>query len=606
MRPRKIAALMAVILLSLLLSPAALAAQFEAEMSPAEMQGPGEASLKLTITNDSDRVMENISVSGLGYSYNIPESVEPGSTVFCPLSGITVTQEMLGQQLQFTVSWTENGESKTGSVFATVAFGSGVKLEASRTADRTQAPTGGQIILTYTITNTGSAPLTGVSLTDKKVAGSKPLAEKMTLLPGQPYSLTYIYTMGDGYVTSAPVVTYMTEGSETPQTYTIAPIDLLMINPRLEVNVSQGPSTPDGTVFTLEIENNGNQTISKISITDEQGNKVNEEPFVLTVGEKKALTYTVLTEEARNVRFTVKGVDATKQPYEDNTKKFEARPYIDPNLIGLSFGAFSVRALEQDGTMRVRFHLNNTGSVPMRNLTIREIELGELKVIEELPVGESDFETELNIGEPRALVFTLDAVDPVGNPYTFTSNLNAAYLNADNAPASSPLLPGSVTEKDSGRKTGSVSETLLTLFIIIAVLTAAAGAALAVLTKRERIYARERRRASQRQYADNSGAQRRPAQPRETSPAGTQPERRGSPTEQSVRQNERTYREKPMQPYHSSRPLREPSSAAYVPGQNRPADGPYQTYSSGKQRPDPQLPFEIRNQPRHIGPKEDE
>jgi hypothetical protein len=413
--------------------------------------------------------------------------------------------------------------------------------------------------------------------------------------------------MGDGYVTSAPVITYKAEGSETPQTYTIAPIDLLMINPKLEVNVNQGPSTPDGTVFTLDIENNGNQTISKISITDELGNKVNEEAFVLTVGEKKSLTYTVLTEETRNVRFTIKGVDGTRQPYEDNTKKFEVRPYIDPNLIGLSFGAFSVRALEPDGTMRVRFHLNNTGSVPMRNLTIREIELGELKVIEELPIGESDFEMELNIGEPRPLVFTLDAADPVGNPYTFTSNLNAAYLNIDNAPVSSPLLPGSVTEKDnSGRKAGSVSSTLLTLFIIIAVLTAAAGAALAVLTQKERRYARERRRTSQRQYADPSAASRRPAQPQEASPAAGRPTRQAAYGEQPVRQSERIYRERPMQPYRSSRPLQEPSNASYVRGQNKPADGPYKTFSSGKQRPDPELPFEIRNQPRHIDPKENE
>lgn len=605
MRPRKIAAILIVILLSLSLSPAAFAAQFEAEMEPVQMQQPGLASLKLTITNDSGYTMENINVSGLGYSYRIPESVEPGSTVYCPLSGINITQEMLGQELEFTVFWTENGEQKTGVVTAVVLFGSGVTLDAMRTADRTQAPTGGQINLTYTIRNTGAVAISGISLVDRKIAGKTPLAENISLLPGQEHIVYHVYTMGDGYVTSAPVVTYTPAGSETPQTYSIAPIDLLMINPKLEVSVTQGPATPDGTVFTLVIYNNGNQTISRISVRDELGNKVNEEPFVLTIGETKTLTYTVLTEETRNVRFTYEGVDGTKQPYEDKTKKFEVRPYIDPDLIGLSFGAYSVRALEPDGTMKVRFHLNNTGSVPMKNLTIREIELGELKIIDELPVGESDFEMELNVGGPRPMVFTLDAVDPVGNPYTFTSNLNAAYLDIEHAPVSSPLLPGSVTEQTGkSRKTASVSETLLTLLIIIAVLTLAAGIALAMVTTNERRYAMERRRASQRRLGGSSNTPRRPSlQPK--GPAGERTVQQRSANDHPAQQhNAQAYREKPVQPYRSSRPLRDPVNVSYVSKEQRPQDGPYSTFSESRQRPDPQLPFEIRNQPRHIDPKE--
>ncbi|OQB24391.1 MAG: hypothetical protein BWY11_01127 [Firmicutes bacterium ADurb.Bin182] len=619
MKPNRIAAILIIVLLSFSLCSAALAAQFVTEMSPAYMQAAGEASLKLTITNDSDFTMENISVSGLGYLYNIPDSVAPGSTVYCPLSGIMITEDMLNKPLEFTVSWTENGEAKTKNITATVSLGSGAALEATRTADRTQAPTGGQIMLTYTIRNTGAAAVKGISLVDKKIAGSTPLIKDVSLLPGQEYFFSHPFIMGSGYVTSAPVITYTPEGSEVPITYSIPPIDLLMINPKLEVDVTQGPTTPDGTVFTLNIENNGNQTISKISITDELGNKVNEELFVLTVGEKRTLTYTVVTDATRNIRFTIKGVDGTKQPYEDTTKKFEVRPYIDPDLIGLSFGAFSAKALQPDGTMKVRFHLNNTGSVPMHNLTIREIELGELKIIDELPLGESDFELELNVGEPRPMVFTLDATDPVGNPYTFTSYLNAAYLKTDSAPVASPLLPDTDSGSDGAKKIGSISETLLTLLIIIAVLTVFAGIALCVLTEKERRAKRGHKKSQSR--ADSSVTPRRPEKRREM------PGREFAVKSEAYEKHTRSggiVREKPLQPYLSSRPLREQIDEQYVPrnvklkkdgGGNytaRPGPAPEhygeinapgtapRTQSAARERPDPQLPFEIRNRPRHM------
>ena len=88
-----------------------------------------------------------------------------------------------------------------------------------------------------------------------------------------------------------------------------------MVNSRISVEVIQGEATAAGVTFTLNLTNNGNQKISDIKITDDQGNRVNSDSFALAIGENRQLTYNVVTEEERYVTFSITGVTTSGDKY---------------------------------------------------------------------------------------------------------------------------------------------------------------------------------------------------------------------------------------------------------------------------------------------------
>ena len=210
----------------------------------------------------------------------------------------------------------------------------------TRSASTKQASPGEEITLTYRISNTGDAPITVTSLVDREIGGKDSmLKEKQTIEAGASAEVQYVYKMGKSTVTSEPKVTYKDTATKEEGTASAAAITLGMVNSRISVEVIQSEATAAGVTFTLNLTNNGNQKISDIKITDDQGNRVNGDSFALAIGENRQLTYNVVTEEERYVTFSITGVTTSGDKYEDKTKSYVVRKYIDPDLLGIQFTA---------------------------------------------------------------------------------------------------------------------------------------------------------------------------------------------------------------------------------------------------------------------------
>lgn len=504
----RIAGLLALLLCLGLANPA-LAAKLSAEANPASLAAAGEVTLTVTVKNDGEVPMENLNISSAfsGIEFNTQGvSIAPGSSQ--PFSVTTnLSDAALGQALNFAVSWTENGEQKTGSASVTVERLANASLTASFSASKTQASQGEVITLTYTLTNTGSVPITVTSVVDKGVS-SKPIAEKVTVQPGMPLAIPYEYTMGAATVTSTPIITYV-DGAGATQTLTLKETTLGMVMSKLSLEVTQGEPSANGVPFSLKLTNNGNQKISAIQVKDELGNKVNSAEFALAVGESRLLNYTVLSDTERYVVFTVTGKSASGEAYENKTKSYVVRKYIDPALLGIEFKAAVVETLNAAGSIKVRFSLNNSGSLEMKNLVISEKRVeqneGEEKpkeilteITREESIAPGLFETEqtVHVGEPREMTFVIALDDPAGNTYTYT-----AYITADSV----GVYDGSQAEvvqqeviEGLGERIGSgISRALSVALVVLVVLIVLAVIALAILGHLERKQKREaaRRRA---------------------------------------------------------------------------------------------------------------
>lgn len=491
--------------LCLCLCTSAFAAEITGSSTPESLSASGNVTFTFAIHNDSAATMTDIRIryNGSEFFTTVGVSIEPGASQSFTSSPLTVPEALIGQPIPFEVTWLEDGAARSAQPTITVQSAvndplsqlpQNASLTATRTVSASQASTGEVITLTYTVTNSGVTPITGVSITDKEIGGREPMVKDVTIQPGVPYVFTYDYTMGRSTVTSSPVIAYLlpdgTEGKVT-----VSERVLGMINSRLSVAVEQGVASEEGQTFTLTLTNDGNQRISKIKITDELGSSV-AETFQLAIGESKTLTYTVPTTEARNVVFNIVGEDGVGQQYSDKTQSYAVRKYIDPSLIGIDFSAAVVETLNSAGSITVNFTVTNTGSLTMEDMVLRESEYGEIYRLDTFAPGTQTINQKVNVGTPRDLTFTLEIADPSGNLYTYTAYITADYVGTA---ASTDETPAIETPADLVAEVGSsVSSALRTVLIVLAVLTVVAGVALVILSALEK---KERERIARRRAA---------------------------------------------------------------------------------------------------------
>ena len=512
--------LLALLLCFGLWAPAAQAAQIQAQSSPAAMTTGGEVTFSITITNDGEAVMENVQISSAysGIAFDgVGASIDPGAEKTFSAT-VIISEAALDQPISFDLNWLENGELRSDSTAITIQRQAAAVLSGSVSVDKTQASQGETVNITYTLTNSGMTPVSVVSLADKEIS-SKPIAENVVVDPGAPLVLTYEFTMGSATVTSAPVITY-DDGLGNTQTLKLKETTLGMVMNKLSMEVTQGEGTVNGVPFTLNLTNNGNQRISDIQVTDELGNKVNDGTFALAVGETRQLSYTVLTDTERYVVFHVSGESASGEKYENNTKSFVVRKYIDPALLGIDFSAAVLEPLNSAGSITVRFTINNTGSLDMTDLVISEKTQGTdeegnpTDVLTEITrkdvVGPGEFSSDqvIFVGQPRELVFQLDMTDPAGNPYTYTAHITGdsigVYDPADAEEAQQDVIQALGVQIGTG-----ISRALSVALIVLAVLIVLAIIALIVLRRLER----QRQELLRQQQADQDTLTGRPSQP---------------------------------------------------------------------------------------------
>jgi uncharacterized repeat protein (TIGR01451 family) len=483
----------------LLFCSAAMAASISITSDPSALSSEGgSVQLSISLANDSEYSMENISISNNGTAFfNTSGAViGPGETTTFSQS-VSIPAAVLGQPIAFDVVWTENGEQKSSTVSVTILnSGAGTAAEAALSvsvkASSSQASRGESITLTYTITNSGVTAVSGISLTDKEIGGRQAMISDITVEPGTPYVYVYEYTMGSSTVVSAPVITYKGSDGST-MTVTGSEKTLGVVNSKISVKVTQGTATEEGQQFTIALTNNGNQRITKIKVTDELGNAVNSESISLAIGESSTLTYTVPTTETRNVVFNIFGVDATNTNYTDHTETFVVRKYIDPSLIGISFSAEVASPLDSNGSISLNFTIENTGSMDMQNLRLSESEYGELYILESVPRGTQTINQKMSVGSPRDLLFKLEIEDPSGNVYTYSAYIKADYVGVE---AAATAEPSTDDEEDVLNEVGgSISSALRTVLIVLIILTVIAGIALIILDHQEK---EERKRIARR------------------------------------------------------------------------------------------------------------
>ena len=473
---------------------------------PPEVTHPPEPT-----TPPHDGSYSGISISNAyGVSFETSGVTVPagGSRTFT--SSMHVTTAMIGTTLSFTVTWSDGGSSMSETVTAMITRANTAYLRVTRTATPAKASPGTTVRLTYTFVNTGSLKLVNITLVDRKVTGSSsPMLTPFSLDPGQTTNFNYDMVMGSSTVESAPQVTYYAYGSSSALTATVASLTIGLLNSQLTKEVVRGTATPEGVPFTIYLTNNGNQKLNSLVVKDELGNAVYGSGFSLAVGESKTLQAFIPNPNGvRYVVFKITGTDANGTAFSDNTESFVVRPYIDKSQLKLKFTAHTIEPLDSSNKMTVEFDLENTGSLPYRNLVLTEEQLGySLHTWDSFESGASDtLKLDIALDGERELIFKLTAEDTSGNPYTFEAYVTASYLDAESlVPVQEPKVPSNsnegvnvvadeaaLGEKLDGLIT-STGEKLVKWFRVLGIIAIAAAAAMIVLGISEIVIRRNNR-----------------------------------------------------------------------------------------------------------------
>ncbi|HML66926.1 MAG TPA: hypothetical protein PKA81_00900 [Clostridia bacterium] len=465
-------------------------ARININANPSELTDAGNVTFTFEIANyNADYPMSDVGITYNGKLYDVLHGAQipPSGSARDIALNLAVPQSQLGKPITFLITWTRNGEPMSQEAQYTVAQAENPIITVTRTAHKTNAKPGDKVTVTYTIKNTTKFDMTDITLIDENIS-DQPIFQNETLRASRTTSYDFAYTMGDQSVTSTPIVTYTVNGKA--KTFSsLEPLELVMVRIQLDMRVQAGTPTSTGVTFTIDVTNSGTQAISSISIVDERGNPVNDAPFNLAPGENRSLSYIVvplMTEPLRNVQFKLTGTDPFAQPYElAPADIYEVYPYVDASQINVSVRAETVTPWTQEsGKLTARITITNHSTVELTGITVSETVIGVIKNYDLLPVGETTFDQEIQLGSPRNLNITVKGYDPTGTNRALANCVMPVAYGTETAAPATPT-----PQQTAGREFnifGGINNGIAIILIILGVLMVLSVIILVALTAMER------------------------------------------------------------------------------------------------------------------------
>ncbi|MBQ9949919.1 MAG: hypothetical protein IJO93_04275 [Clostridia bacterium] len=465
--------------------PHSHAATLEVSLSNDTFLTGDKTDVTLTVYNDSQYPMEDISVSAGGSNYDFGSvAIAAGATQEITIPGFYVSESFIGKDMIFAMSWTENGKQKTESVSVFIhdannpgetvppTFAPEELIEFTCSCDNPAAETGSEVKLIYNVVNNSDFDMTDITVTDGAIA-SEPVVQGGTVPAKDSKTFTYNYTMGEENVTASPIMSYMMEGEIKSLRGNSITLECVTVS--MTVNVLPQDPDEDGTEFIIKIANNGNKPISSIRVYKNEEKIVHA--FDLGVGDARDISYVEDPKGKSEVFFKVTGTLATGEAYEYVSKTYTVWEYIDPETVGMEFTVEVAKALDEDGYINIDFTAKNKGTVDMTEIEVKEEKMGKVGTFTDLAGGgEETLELTLYVGDARDLTFTLIAKAPTGEPFEYIQKVSSQMVSTGGVDALVSAFGASSI--DVG---GVASRMLKRILTVLAILSAVFGVGLVVL-----------------------------------------------------------------------------------------------------------------------------
>ena len=483
---------LAVIMLCLMLCfsmlpiPLAFAADItvsNVSVTPSSLSGGGNVTVKGTIKNT---VGEDISLS-VSYAEDVKVNKDLAagdSYTFSVTCGVS-SSDLDSSNTYVVVDWSSDNHSGSKRVnFQVSREEEKVSLAFTRSISKTTVNAGDSVKLTYSLKNTGTADITGLSITDPAVPDG--VASGISLKAGASKTVSKTIKPTET-VTSTPKATFTAGGSSHNESVESKKITVSGGDAKLSVSAIVDKAlinSGDSVTFTIALRNDSTVPVSNITVTDDQGNTVKSGLSIAASADNdtktETFTYQTSLTSPRAVTFKV------SYPSGEETKTVTSSPVV-VNINGQPFLSaaptnVSITAtadpttLTLPGDVTFTITVENIGDIALKDVTVSESRLGTLGTFSTLGIGEKQTLTkQATVSAAGNYLFQVTAQDGDGMQYSASSSTISI---------SSPTA--TATENTLNPSGGDSLSTLFIIMIVIVVLILIAGITLAVLVMQEK------------------------------------------------------------------------------------------------------------------------
>lgn len=427
-----------------------------------------------------------------------------------------VTQaELDAGRLRFSVQYTSydddgNAVPTTSTASVTIQKESAAPgLTATYTITPQTPQAGQEVVLRYTLSNTGNVDLTNIRITNTGIDQKN--INIASLGVGEKITREYSLTMGSKNLTSNPKVTYQETGSSNVLTYDkMARRTIEVMEGGLELSLKSnatGDARPGDTVtLTVVVKNTSNQTFSKVTVKEAKLGTL-EEDKDLKAGEEIEIVKDVVVEDSAEYVFTVTGMSEAGSEVEITPDALSIGMLDMSKVVNLEVIADTEQMVIHEEPAEVRFAVTvkNIGALDGAKLQVKHGKT-TIATIDSLPAGEEvtivkdylvtmagKFEFSVVIPEVKAAA-GIEAQDEI----IYNSNpLQVAYAAPTPIPVTpppatpEPIVPEEVDpEVDETKTQGggfNIVPILLRIVAVILVLALLVVVALIIISRRTQV-----------------------------------------------------------------------------------------------------------------------
>ena len=452
-------------------------------VKPQEMVASGDATMTFVISNPSEFDIQNVYLASADGALSEPiGQIDAGETQTFVRTHNVTEAELDAGQVSYTVTHDpliDGNDKITYDLIAPV-----VRVEALPQVDFTRQISsdyvvrGGVAVITYKVRNTGNVAISGVRVRDS-LGDFTGRAELMNI--GETRTFISRVTVSEDAV-SQPTLEYTVPDGETVSVQMDA-ADIHLSEGGLEAHFSVGESafSENTADAILTLNNNGNTDYTDISVVDDVYGGVIADSIDLPAGSDPVeIAYTYPVRGDCSYRWRITGVNKAGERVDFLTRTYELSGDSEVEDISVAISAVpSMTEINRPGYVNFAFEISNTGTDMAQDVLLYEVNLGQVRKLAVLPVGEpTRCSANYEVTADSQFIFCLNYTDENGHPRTVsTAPININITPGGETPIqvredSLDLEGGSVKMKNSFTLLillGAIGALLLILFVVLVI-----------------------------------------------------------------------------------------------------------------------------------------
>jgi len=450
----------------------------EFTVQPGVLVAPGDVTMSFTITNRTDHVVRNITLSSADGLLSEPiGQLAPGESQVLSRPHTVTQEELDAGEIAYAVSHNPAiaGDERIVYPLSAPIVQSDPQpgVDFTRRLSSPSVTRGGLVTITYKIANTGNVPLSALRLRDTLGDFTGRLEQ---LEVGEAKTFISRVTLSED-AESVPVLEYATPAGESV-TRELDALPIRIVRSALDISFSVGQSPFDaGTAdAVLILTNEGEADYTDILVLDDvYGGVIADAVSVPSGSSPVEVAHAYPLRGEGEYRWRITGSSSAGETLDLRTDTLTLSNQAREQTVDIALEVLPrTPRINRAGQVTFDISISNDGSVMARDALLYELDRGEIRRLAVVPTGEpSVCSVSYSVDAPSQFIFCLSYTDAQDHQRTVSSNPIDISFGPDGA---SPEQPGS-DGLDLGGGSVKLSDNSSTFIILLVI----AGAALTVM-----------------------------------------------------------------------------------------------------------------------------